>query len=44
VLPQLIAAGAPIYGLPIDGQVIDIGTLEVYERYRRHGLRARPEA
>lgn len=38
VLPRLIAADAPVYGLPIDGQVIDIGTLEVYERYREHGL------
>lgn len=39
VLPALIAADAPVYGLPIDGQVIDIGTLDVYAQYREHGLR-----
>lgn len=38
VLPMLIAAGAPVYGLPITGQVIDIGTLAVYEHYRERGL------
>lgn len=38
VLPRLIASGAPVYGLPVAGQVIDIGTLAVYERYREHGL------
>lgn len=44
VLPRLIAADMPVYGMPIAGQVIDIGTLAVYEQYRVNGLADRSGA
>jgi NDP-sugar pyrophosphorylase family protein len=40
ILPLLIAEGAPVYGQLIDGQLVDIGSHEVYERIRERGLEA----
>jgi mannose-1-phosphate guanylyltransferase len=38
LFPLLIAQGAPIYAQLLDGPVIDIGTLAVYERIKERGL------
>lgn len=40
ILPLLIAQGEPVYGQLVDGPLVDIGSIEVYERVRDRGLAA----
>jgi mannose-1-phosphate guanylyltransferase len=40
ILPLLIARGEPVYGQLVDGPLVDIGSIEVYERVKDEGLEA----